>query len=123
MNPFYKKVKKGNEEQKSFKYKGKHYMSLETFKVLEEEISNQMETTKRRSVDDDASLIKPKKMSAEEGARFLRSASLEGFSHNERRALYGTLPFMDAFGMQHKEKAIREVLVTASNLDKDPEVI
>eukprot|EP00596_Hydrurales_sp_CCMP1899_P000568 CAMPEP_0119035618 /NCGR_PEP_ID=MMETSP1177-20130426/2755_1 /TAXON_ID=2985 /ORGANISM="Ochromonas sp, Strain CCMP1899" /LENGTH=563 /DNA_ID=CAMNT_0006994141 /DNA_START=164 /DNA_END=1855 /DNA_ORIENTATION=+ len=31
-----------------------------------------------------------------------------------RRALYGTLPFVAAFGMQHRESAIRRVLSTAS---------
>ena len=31
-----------------------------------------------------------------------------------RRALYGTLPFMSAFGMQGHENSVRKVLTTAS---------
>ena len=81
--------------------RGTNYMSTSAFQTMVEEIERQRAQT-----------------------RFSRSASvgpdmqpslLNPLLTGGRRALYGTLPFVAAFGMQHRESTIKRVLSVASS--------
>ena len=83
-------------------YKNVHYMSTSAFQTLIDEIERQREHMK---------LSRSASVGADMKPSLLNPVLSAGHS---RRALYGTLPFMAAFGMQHRESEIRRVLSTTS---------
>ena len=83
-----------------FSYKAPNYMSTSAFQTIAEEIERQKEHTRLSR-------------SASVGVDMMPS-SLNPVLTGGRRALYGTLPFVAAFGMQHRETTVRRVLSAAS---------
>ena len=96
-------------------------MSASTFQVLEEEIASQV--TARRRSDDGGESGTGDKITRTRSLDALRRPRSSSIDHSSRRALYGSLPFVAAFGMQHREHAIRDVLVIAAQKSEDAEVI
>mmetsp|Transcript_20891 Transcript_20891/g.30069 ORF Transcript_20891/g.30069 Transcript_20891/m.30069 type:complete len:596 (+) Transcript_20891:72-1859(+) len=82
--------------------KNQHYMSASAFLTVAEEINRQRQTTAHLS------------RSASIGIDMTPSA-LNPIREGQRRALYGTLPFVSAFGMTKRENEIRKVLSSVSH--------
>ena len=83
-------------------YKGAQYMSTSTFETMAEEIRRQREQATRMT----------RSMSVGPGTW---PSSMDPVVTGGRRALYGSLPFVAAFGMQSRETTVRKVLLTSSS--------
>jgi hypothetical protein len=83
-------------------YKNQNYMSASAFQTVAEEINRQRQTTAQLS------------RSASIGLDMAPSA-LNPIREGQRRALYGSLPFVSAFGMNQRENEMRKVLASVSH--------
>lgn len=83
----------------SSKYKIPHNISTTAFETLSEEISRQRNVTR---------------LARSQSASAVPSLTPNNIHAESRRALYGSLPFVAAFGMQHRENRIFRVLSTVS---------
>jgi hypothetical protein len=85
--------------QGMLKYKSAHNISTTAFETLSEEISRQRNVTR---------------LARSQSASAVPSMTPNTIHEESRRALYGSLPFVAAFGMQHRENRIFRVLSTVS---------
>lgn len=93
----YSSVAKHPSVPKKSLYKGSHHMSISAFQTMTDEIVRQQSV--RRT------------LGRSESTPALQATAIEA---QGRSALYGSLPFVATFGMQHRENKIRRVLSTVS---------
>ncbi len=102
--------------KKGLTQKGHSYMSTSAFQTMAEEVAKQQRS------------IKSSKVSRSKSVDRDISSGVDQINQIGRRALYGTLPFIASFGMQHRENKVKRVLSLVSqksmdNITKETEVI
>lgn len=83
-------------------HRGTNYMSTSAFQTMTEEIMRQKaarDTMKKSRSQDDAGMKSSGSVK-----------SIEDLIRESRQALYGTLPLIATFGMQHRENQIKRIL-------------
>jgi len=111
------KALKGSKSDMFGFYKNTSYISISAFETLEQEISNSVQPRAMRA---SSFAYNQRPNMANSSSGLYRSQSVDNHHlvvssvEPERRALYGSLPFVAQFGMHNREKSIRNVLVEAN---------